>query len=379
MHWQIAWYHQINDFSSLPVTLPELTEIIQVTSNLNGGELRITLTNQFGRQPLIFDRIEVGLDPLFHVKQPLLFHNSQVFKIPVGQIISSDPCQLPVHSGQKLYFRISSSFKQTYCDFASTYNTELTNTSLVRRCDHLPTLRTTFNARRGWFSLAQVDILSGTSAKIIEFTGDSLTEMGLISDSLTKMLYAKYPKQLTILNSGISGNRLIWDAPQDQPLYQTFGPSLQTRLPKLLHQHHPAVVICFAGGNDLMLPLISQQALSQQVMAPQFMAHVEQLYKLVEVNNSQLIFSDLLPFKLSHGQVHHSMAYDQALATRQKINWHLAQHTGIFASTATAVVDKNQLVATYDLGDHLHLNKTGGQLLAQQLLPVVEKIIAVDQ
>ncbi|MFT8447152.1 MAG: SGNH/GDSL hydrolase family protein [Liquorilactobacillus nagelii] len=379
MHWQIAWYHQIANFSFLPVTMPELTEVIQTTCNLHGGEFRATLTNYFGTQSLIFDRVEVGLDPMFHVKQPLFFHNSRIFKIPAGKAVVSDPCQLTVHPGQKLYFRISSSFRQTYCDFASTYNTKLTNASLIRRSNHLPTLRTTFTARRGWFSLAQVEVLSGTKAAVIEFTGDSLAEMGLISDELTEQLYLKYPNQLTVLNSGISGNRLLYNAPQDEPLYQTFGTSLAERLPLLMRLHRPKLVICFVGSNDLLLPLISRQAIKQQINPTDFTAQVEELFNLVEMVQSQLLFSNLLPFKLGHGQIHHSANYEQALTLRKLVNSELA-HLEPFTSTATAVVKEDQLVPAYDLGDHLHLNQAGGQLLTSQLLPAVEeKLLSISQ
>ncbi|MCG4787976.1 hypothetical protein L0N33_21895, partial [Roseburia faecis] len=79
---------------------------------------------------------------------------------------------------------------------------------------------------------------------IIELTGDSLAETGMIETGLIKQLL----NQAVVVNTGISGNRLLHDAPQDGPLYQTFGQSLIKRAAQSTDPHpHPHPIIALIG------------------------------------------------------------------------------------------------------------------------------------
>lgn len=366
MDWQPIWYHQNVNFASLPVKTKELTETIQINCNLSGDKIRIVLTNQFGQETLIFEKIEVALDPMFHMKQQLTFQETKIFKIPVGRQIISDDCHIKVTSGCKLFFRLTTRRPQQYCDFLSTYDSSLTNAAFIRRYDWYPKLSQTFTARHGWFCLREVDLWTMALPKVIEFTGDSLAEMGLISASLDYLLQARYPGHYLVLNSGIAGNRFLQNAPQDEAIFQTFGEALITRLPNRLKKVKPKCVICFAGINDLLLPLISSAAQQTQFDAKKFIEWVTRFEHDLRQAGSQLIFSDLLPFKLSHGQTTHP-ADQRAQQQRILLNRQLDQYNWTFQASKTAIAQQQHFVPDYDLGDHLHVNKAGGQLLAREL------------
>lgn len=260
---------------------------------------------------------------------------------------------------------------QQYCDFLSTYDSSLTNAAFIRQYDRYPRLNQTLTARHGWFCLQEVDLWTAALPKVIEFTGDSLAEMGLISASLDYLLQARYPGRYLVLNSGIAGNRFLQNAPQDEAIFQTFGEALITRLPKRLKKVKPKYVVCFAGINDLLLPLISLAARQTQFDAKSFVERVTSFEYDLRQAGSQLIFSDLLPFKLSHGQKKHP-ADQWSQQQRILLNRQLDQFNWIFQASKTAIAQQQHLVPEYDLGDHLHVNKAGGQLLAQKLF---EKVI----
>ena len=59
--WQAAWYYENIDFSAMPFKMRELSQLIKITSFLSGKELRLKLTNYYGKEELIFDEIYVAL------------------------------------------------------------------------------------------------------------------------------------------------------------------------------------------------------------------------------------------------------------------------------------------------------------------------------
>ncbi|MCC7666065.1 SGNH/GDSL hydrolase family protein [Liquorilactobacillus satsumensis] len=372
MKWVPIWQHNCNDFSTLPFRMEELTQIVQVTTNVSGIALRLHLTNLHGKSELVFQKLEFSFDETFHVKHEITLHGTATIKIPAGSRVITDPLKVAVHTGQRLFFRLSSSEPQNYLDFANTYDTTLTNAGMIRKADKLPRLRKSFTARRGWFCLEQIEFWTAAQPKTILFTGDSLIEMGLITDSLTALLNRAFPEKVVTLNSGISGNRLLHDAPTDELLYQTFGQGLLHRLPDLL-EIQPELVFVLAGGNDLILPLLSLQAGKQKVTAPELLAGVTELQQLVSKSNGTLLLGDLLPFRLGHSnQVKLQTAdYEDAQQTRREFNRLLTAKNYVFHNYFVADA-QGQLSSTYDLGDHMHVSKAGGIKIAAKLY---EKVV----
>ncbi len=118
--------------------MEELTQIVQVTTNVSGIALRLHLTNLHGKSELVFQKLEFSFDETFHVKHEITLHGTATIKIPAGSRVITDPLKVAVHTGQRLFFRLSSSEPQNYLDFANTYDTTLTNAGMIRKADKLP-------------------------------------------------------------------------------------------------------------------------------------------------------------------------------------------------------------------------------------------------
>ncbi len=56
--------------------------------------------------------------------------------------------------------------------------------------------------------LSSISILAPEETKLLALFGDSITHMSYFSDSLTELLYKRFPGGYTVINGGISGNRL---------------------------------------------------------------------------------------------------------------------------------------------------------------------------
>lgn len=364
MEWQLGWYHSCDDYRTLPFTFAELTEVIQAVVNISGSGVRLSLSNLYGKTELVFQRVELSLDEKFHVKQTVTFNGLNQAKVGKGTVVMSDPVWLKVQAGVKLYVKISSRDKQTYSDFCCTYDTTVTNAAFVRNCEGIPHLQHSMNARRGWFCLNEINVLTDSKPKIVNMTGDSLVEMGQISASVAETLYHAYPEKVVVVNTGVSGGRLLYDAPDDERLYQTFGPSLIKRIFAESQKLRPALTIAFIGSNDLLLPLLSREAEGQIITAVEFMQGITQLKKILAQHNSDLLLGTILPFSLGHGAVPHTKRYAQALKKRVEINHCLQRLPEVLDCSYIVEDGKQHLKPAYDFGDHIHLNKQGGQKIA---------------
>lgn len=364
VEWKLGWYHSCDNYRTLPFTFPELTEVIQAVINLSGKAVRLNLSNLYGKTKLVFQKVEVSLDEKFHVKQTATFNGVARAEIVQGTIIMSDPVWLKVSAGMKLYVKLSSCVKQTYSDFCCTYDTTMTNAAFVRNYKGLPHLQRSMTARRGWFCLNEINILTDNMPEIINMTGDSLVEMGQISASVAEVMYRAYPEKVVVVNTGISGGRLLYDAPDDEQLYQTFGLSLLKRASTEAQKINPIWTIAFIGSNDLLMPLLSKEAAGQTVTVETFLQGILQLRRILVERNSRFILGTILPFSLGHGTVPHTSRYIQAVEKRFKINQQLYLLPETIDCSRIVEDENHCLKAEYDFGDHLHLNKRGGQKIA---------------
>ena len=79
--WQAAWYYENIDFSAMPFKMRELSQLIKITSFLSGKELRLKLTNYYGKEELIFDEIYVALTADMKEKQFGQIQQTQILKL----------------------------------------------------------------------------------------------------------------------------------------------------------------------------------------------------------------------------------------------------------------------------------------------------------
>ncbi|MFT9457355.1 MAG: SGNH/GDSL hydrolase family protein [Liquorilactobacillus hordei] len=374
MKWQTAWVHECSDFSTLPFKMTELTEIIQMTLNVSGNAVRFELSNLYGEEDLVFNEVSFSADKKFHVKHRIYYDSKTTIIIQKGTTIMTDALDVKILPGQKVFLRLISSRAQKYMDFASTYDTSMTNAAIVRRAGVNPSLRQTFGARRGWFCLSKAEVFSNYQPKIVSLIGDSLIEMGYVSDSLMALLYQKFPNKVVVLNHGVSGQRLLNDAPQDEPLFATFGMKTRKILPKVL-QNSPNIVLMFAGLNDLILPVFSQEAKNQLAQAQVLFKEVEYIYKQITSNKSEFMLSTITPFEIGHTKEIHTSVMEQNLLTRINLNkLFQKKYQTELINSAALVEDKTcHLLREYDLGDHIHINKAAGEIIAQN---ICDKVIA---
>lgn len=368
MEWSTVWLHECSNFSALPFKMNELTEIVQMTLNENGEALRFELTNLYGKQDILFDEINLSTDKEFHVKQQISFQRQRKVIIKHGSKILTDPVQLRIIPGMKIFLQLISKKPQEYMDFASTYDTSETNAIIVRKADVKAKLSKNNSARHGWFCLRRAEILTRKRAKKIAIVGDSLAEMGYISSELAEVFRSDYPGEITVLNYGVSGQRLLNNAPQDEPLFTTFGMKVRENVKTAIDDGVDLIVI-ISGLNDLVLPLFSKQAANQVVNEHDLFDEIRYLIDFGR-ESAKIIVCSITPFEIGHGKEIHTKLMEQNISTRLKFNKLLRKYctnTLIDSASLMGDIDQLRLQKKYDLGDHLHINKEGGAMVAQEI------------
>jgi len=224
-HWVAAWYsppfpttavwscNQVRTFSHETVR-----QVVRLEAA--GNRVRIRLTNELGLEPLVFGEVHVALSSPNGVTEPgtdrtVTFGGEHGATIPRGEALVSDPVDLKVGRFQELaisvYYPSGAAPAGHLADLETSPLGDHAGESIWPQGGHAQS--------PGLVSGVEVDTASPDSV-LVAF-GDSITE----GACATEGTHRDYPDQLSVLlaaqrgsdqswviiNSGISGNRLLHD------------------------------------------------------------------------------------------------------------------------------------------------------------------------
>jgi lysophospholipase L1-like esterase len=224
-HWAAAWYsppfpptavwacNQVRTFSHQTVR-----QVVQLEAA--GDRVRIRLTNELGLGPLQFAAVHVALSSPNGVTEPgtdraVTFGGKPGATILTGNALVSDPVDLKVRRFQDIAISV-------YYPSGAAPAGHLFNLEMSPPGDHTAESIWPQGARSQAPGLASgVDVDTATSAQVLVAFGDSITE----GACATEDTHRDYPERLTallaaqrdsdhswvVINSGISGNRLLQD------------------------------------------------------------------------------------------------------------------------------------------------------------------------
>ena len=224
-HWVAAWYsppfpttavwscNQVRTF-----TRQTVRQVVRLEAA--GDRVRIRLTNELGLEPLAFGEVHVALSSPNGVTEPgtdrtVTFGGEHGATIPQGKSLVSDPIELKVGRFQELAISV-------YYPSGAAPAGHLADLEISPAGDHAGESvwpRAAHAQSPGVVSGVEVDTASPENV-LVAF-GDSITE----GACATEGTHRDYPEQLSVLlaaqrgsdqswiiiNSGISGNRLLHD------------------------------------------------------------------------------------------------------------------------------------------------------------------------
>ncbi|MEI1680509.1 SGNH/GDSL hydrolase family protein [Acinetobacter baumannii] len=377
-HWITTWSASPqkiwNKDFVFPTLIPEQISnqtIRQVSQISLGGEaVRLIFSNQYGEQPLYIDQTTIGLANAVSLKSkstyPVYFSGQLKARILPGKQLISDPIKLAVPDHAQL---VVNSFIQKPTTF-KTFHWDAKQTSWLISGNQTTNLNAPTNAKTttARLLLSAIEVKPKEKAQVVAVVGDSITDGATATldantrwtDFLAKRLSAH---QGAVINSGISGNRLLTDG---------MGDSVLTRLNNEIFQYSGVkTLIVLVGINDISWP---GTAFAPKQQIPSFEALTQGYQRVVNEAHKQgiqVIGATLLPFSGALPNTPLDNYYqpnkDQL---RQRINhWMRTSHTfdGVLDLNEGLKDPKhpNRLNPIYDSGDHLHPNDRGNQHMAE--------------
>lgn len=337
-----------------------LRQVVHVT--LGGSRLRVQFSNAYGSGPVTINAAHLAvskgageIDPA--TDKALTFKGAPSVTIPAGQAVYSDTLDFNVTPLSNL--AVSIYFGQTSTDvtghpgsrttsYIQSGNTATaTDMSSAAKTDH-------------WYILSGIDLRLDDSYSCVVTLGDSITDgRGSTTngnnrwpDNLARRLQENpNTAKIGVLNQGIGGNAVVRGG---------LGPTALNRFEHdVINQNGVRWVIILNGVNDI-------GGSRSQKVATDLIAAYEQFIEKAHAHDIMVYGVPILPFGDSF--------YDRQghEAARQEVNeW--IRTSGKFDAVIdldAAVRDPanpNKLLPQYDSGDHLHLNVTGYQKMAEAI------------
>lgn len=340
-------------------------------TSAGGSAVRIRLSNHYGTQAVTFSAVTLGIGGSRAAIEPgtcreVTFSGRNTVRLARGATVISDPVELEMPPLTPLVLSM-------HAPEATGPSTAVIQgaTSYVAAGDHTTDAGGdifTDVGPLGYFVTA-VDVrateeIHGTIAGF----GDSITAMGW-PGHLARRIFAADGRKFGVANAGISGNRVLRDGLGDNAL---------ARMDRDVLSHHGLrAVIYMQGVNDIGFPYIAGMGEAAKVInkdvfdlgAPtvdELIAAHQQVINRAHAHGLKIFGSVLTPFK--------DAGYwsEEGEKARQELNDWIRNGSAydVVLDFASAVADPNdpeRLLASLDVGDHLHPNPDGQKALADSI------------
>jgi lysophospholipase L1-like esterase len=390
-HWVGSWAaapSNAGHVEGVPFARPLADQTVRmaVHPTLSGHRVRVRLTNRYGVAPARISHATVAVRDTGAAAVPgtmreLTFDGAEAVTLPPGADLRSDPVDLAVEAGHDLLVslhvpdvvdRPTEHFVTVTTNYlapsaAGDFAADESGTAFATTTRHAYSV--------GWYFLAGVDVRAPRSAGAVVAFGDSITDgfqvtgPGMVEDPAVMDRNARYPdflaerlrrrvgdrdQQLAVLNSGISGNRVLADADAPWP----YGDAALHRLrDDLLRMPGVTDLVLLEGINDL--------GSSGALRARDLVDGLRRLVRRAQAAGLRVHLGTLTPTggaARGHGSV--ATARRRAVVNRWIRTSGVADSVVDFDKAVRDPADPARLRPAYDSGDHLHPSSAGYRAMA---------------
>ena len=381
--WTPAWYAAPEPAGTDAVASNlTLRQIVRISEG--GDNLRLRLSNAYGKTPLHLDDVRVArriagsrIDTT--TDAAVTFNGRTGVVIPPGAYMMSDPVSLKIEAGSDLAVSV---FTVGVAPLTTVHDIQrgvlYTAPGALAAAEQLPEQKSDIGVGNAFPWLAEVEVVAPKNRGVIVTFGDSITDgFGLPADSgatwpdvlSTRLRDAKIP--LNVVNAGISGNRMLHHG-----TWVRFGEGGISRFDRdVLMQPKVAAVVILLGINDLGHAGGPETA--EHVPVQQMIDGLAQMAARAHDRGVRVYVATLTPFK---GTVFDGYYSDEKEARRIAVNTWIRQSTAFdgvfdFDKVLEDPARPGWLLPAYDLGDHLHPNAAGAAAIAASVpLDVLKRV-----
>lgn len=397
--WKTSFSYLPINYEAIPITIENTIQQIQILNNLNGEKIRVKFSNLYGIENLLIKyaivakRIEKQskLENITYitfngVKELNLNVNEECysdeldFTVKEGEsivILTYVPSKIKLTSGCSLYSkRIVQVKNYPGKDFLELENIQLEDIELQGMDLNKISQNINSNEENSkeifFYGVTAIDVLTEEKTKTIVAFGDSITHQSYWSSELTKILYEKYSGSVSLINCGISGNRILRDSSKLVGLGDLFGEAGIKRFERdIFSKGKVDTVIVLEGVNDLIHPG-HEAPKEDKVTSEEIIEGLKYYANKAHEYGVKIIACTILPF------TGYNEIKDESIEqTRREINEWIRTNNiyddyfdfdSFLRSENPSILEEK-----YDSGDHLHPSELGGIKIAESI--EIEKLM----
>ena len=358
--------------TNIPATLQNQTIRQVARISLGGQRIRIVLSNEYGSRPLLIGAAHIALAGtgsaiVAGTDRPITFGGKASAIVPPGAPLVSDPVDLAVAPLASVAVSVFLPGKT----HATTFHWDGRQTAYLARGNQVATDRIKTDSTTGArIFLSGIQVEAAAPAGAVVVIGDSITDgNGATIDANARwpdFLAARLaPKNVAVLNAGISGARLLGDR---------MGVNALARFDRdVLSQPQVKTVIVLLGINDISWPGTAFDLHGISPSADTLISGYRQLIARAHARGVRVVGATLTPFEGALRGTpldNYYQPYKDDL--RQQINAWIRS-----SDEFDAVIDFDKLASDpshpmrlkpeFDSGDHLHPGDRGNKAMADAI------------
>ncbi|MGN0400516.1 MAG: GDSL-type esterase/lipase family protein [Blautia sp.] len=389
MKWVSSFrYLPINYGSSL-AKIENQTQRVIFDNNLNGEKIRLRFSNRYSGKNLVLQRVSVGTVKNGQIQNTkfLSRNGNAIVTLEPGEECWSDELSYPVKAGEKIAVSVYVKDCQeieSICILWSKTGAVVMNGACgdftqgeefedLPAEEIYPMVKADVNKGMCIYGFSGFQVYTEDEVKTIAAFGDSITHMSYVTNAISKRLFSDYPGQVTLLNCGIGGNRLLHDATRvDMPDIGNgicFGTAGIRRFESdVFGEESVDVVLILEGINDIMHPVQFEHP-EERISPEELEGGYKIITKIAHDHGAKVFGATILPCGNKDYPAHWMKEFE---AIRLDVNERIRNgvwYDGYF-DYSMAVQDfacPEYMKESYHIGDGLHPNDMGGKAIAEQI------------
>lgn len=382
MDWKTMWHYRVIDFGSPLMDLENTVQQVWLTSCVGGSRLRLHIDNSLNAGAMSIRSI-TAINERLGISAAVTVGGSGAVVIPAGEGRVTDEAEFTVSAGDTVCIRIDferiaglKAMCQTWA--AESWKSEFFSCDAPDRklasTDAVPFLRFDVHAPSVCMGLTQADVFTADEVKTLVMFGDSITHMSYYTDALIRRVLKEHPGKVTVLNAGMGGNRLCYDAtflPDMQEHSSIFGKAGYRRFREdVFGSMEPDAVLVLEGINDISHCFQFDHP-DETPTVELFIGRCSEIVAEAHAHGTRIFLCTILPEEIFLNEPW----YEKCEKLRREINDWIRSQTladGVvdFEPIASDDKDPARLKEGFSM-DGLHPNENGGEQMANAL-PLVE-------
>lgn len=389
MEWKTAWSYCSINYDTTIGSVSDLTQRTYFKNNISGNKIKLKFSNVYSKEDLTLDKVVVGFrrnnDKEIHNLIDVTYQGKEKIIIKSGEEFYSDDIYLNILAGDEFVISMYVKDKTNIQSACSTWAarswyteyikggdfTKTQNISGEKSEDIFPFVKADVNKSNIVFGISEIKVFTDKNIKTVVLFGDSITHMSYYYDALIERIYSKYPNEITFINRGIGGNRVLNDATYIDSIDgkgKFFGEAGIKRFTNDVLKEKPDAVFILEGINDIMHPYQFDH-MNEVVTAEDLINAMKTLIDKLHSINSRVYLGTIMPFFneeftwMTEGE-ETRLEYN-SWVRNQKISDGIID----FDKTIRDEHDEHYMNSKTHIGDGLHPNVEGGKIMAD-LIPL---------